>query len=482
MSQNLLESIKRLQAQTQALEPDATERKQVRDRVVDYTEGFLGDLAESKAWNDSMGKGSGIYNAPITEESSSIENLLTLLEEEVNKPHLNAASGGHLAYIPSGGIYYASLADYVASIINKYASMFYTAPGAVRMENMLINWFAEVVGYPEGAAGNLTSGGSIANLTAIIAARDAHQLKPADYKSTVIYASPQMHHCLNRAIHVAGLGDVILRDLPLDDGHRVIASEVERIVKSDRDSGLKPWLMIASAGTTDVGAVDPLEELGLIAKDHQMWYHVDGAYGGLFALVDEIRHKFKGIELSDSVVMDPHKGLFIPYGTGVVIVKRAENLVRPFDHSGNYMQDAYDLQEELSPCDISLELTKPFRALRLWLPLKLAGLAPFRASLEEKLLLTRYFHQEIQKIDGFEAGPDPDLSIATFRYIDCENPDQFNKQLVDLIREDGRVFLSSTLLNGNYVIRFACLSFRTHLSQVDLLLQLIKEKIALLKQ
>lgn len=481
MSQDLLNKIRGLQEQAQSLEPDPIERQQVRDQVIDYTEHFLDNLAESRAWNDSVNKGRGVYEAPITEGPAPIEELLTLLEDEVNEPHLNAASGGHLAYIPSGGIYFASLADYVASIINKYASMFYTAPGAVRMENMLINWFSELVGYPEGAAGNLTSGGSIANLTAIIAARDAHQLKPADYKNTVIYASPQMHHCLNRAIHVAGLSEVILRDLPLDDGHRIIASEVERIVKNDSDNGLKPWLMIASAGTTDVGAVDPLEALGRIAKEHRMWYHVDGAYGGLFTLVDELRDRFKGIELSDSVVMDPHKGLFIPYGTGVVIVKKAENLVRPFDHSGNYMQDAYDLQEELSPSDISLELTKPFRALRLWLPLKIAGLAPFRASLEEKLLLTRYFHEEIQKIEGFEAGPEPDLSIATFRYIDCEDPDQFNRQLVDLIRKDGRVFLSSTLLDGQYVIRFACLSFRTHLSQVDLLLQLIKEKIAILK-
>ena len=182
-----------LERQASALEPNSEQRKHVRDQVVAYTERFIDEIEDTKAFNFTEDQGAGLYDSPISEEPISIEQTLTLFEDHVEKPGLNPASGGHLAYIPGGGIYHSSLGDYIAAITNRYAGVFYPSPGAVRMTNMLIRWMADLVGYPNSAAGNLCSGGSIANLTAIVTARDAKGLKGEDYHKCVIYTVDQVH-------------------------------------------------------------------------------------------------------------------------------------------------------------------------------------------------------------------------------------------------------------------------------------------------
>jgi aromatic-L-amino-acid decarboxylase len=253
---------------------------------------------------------------------------------------------------------------------------------------------------------------------------------------------------------------------------------LESSIKKDQSSGLNPWLILASAGTTDVGAVDPLEEIGDIARTHRLWFHVDAAYGAFFALCEEGKKILRGMEKSDSIVMDPHKGLFLPYGSGAVLVKDRTALKQAFAWEASYMQDAMSEEDTISPADLSPELTKHFRALRLWLPLKLVGVAPFRAAIEEKLLLARYFFEEIQKVERFEVGPYPDLSVVTFRYIPKKgDADAFNERLVQEIQRDGRVFLSSTTLDGKYIIRLAVLAFRTHLETIEQALEILAEKV-----
>ncbi|MCB1036188.1 MAG: amino acid decarboxylase, partial [Acidobacteria bacterium] len=208
--------------------------------------------------------------------------------------------------------------------------------------------------------------------------------------------------------------------------------------------------------------------------------HVDAAYGGFFLMTEEGKRALRGIELSDSVILDPHKGLFLPYGSGVVLVRDVATLVASHDVTGAYMQDAHRAAQELSPCDVSGELSKHFRALRLWLPLVLLGTKPFRAALEEKLLLARYFYREIRRA-GFEVGPEPDLSIVTFRWVPpgatLEEANRFNEALVDAVRRDGRIFLSSTRVEGRFILRMASLSFRTHLHTLDLTLRILREKV-----
>ncbi len=471
------EKILQLEKAARALEPTAVERGSVREKVIEYSEDFLNNIATIKPYNLSEDMGIGLLESPIAETGIDIDAAIDLIRENVDTPGLNPASGGHLGYIPGGGIYYSALGDYLADIFNRYAGIFYASPGAVRMENMLIRWMSEIVGYPTGAAGNLTSGGSIANLTAIVTARDAREINSTNIRNSVIYLSSQIHHSINKAIRIAGLSECIVRHLPLDGKYRIIAEDLSKQIQNDRDAGLNPFLIVASAGTTDVGAIDPLGEIGEISKRNGLWYHIDAAYGGFFVLTDEGKEKFKGIETSDSLSIDPHKGLFLPYGLGVVLVKDAARLYESHHYMASYMQDAASATDEQSPADLSPELTKPFRGMRLWLPLKLLGVAPFRACLDEKLLLAKYFYAEVQKL-GFECKTEPELSVVAFRYLPKSvDANVFNKQLLNEIVADGRVFLSSTMLNGDFTLRFACLSFRTHLKTVDLLLSVLGETI-----
>lgn len=476
---SLTDTIKLLEEQSVELSPDKDERKALREDVLALTEGFLEELLTSPAFgSDETGKRT--YEKPLLDQESWAA-ILSKVQDELELPGINAASGRHLGYIPGGGIYLGALGDYIAAVYNKYQGVFFASPGGVRMENQLIHWMAKLIGYPEGAAGNLTSGGSIANLTAVVTARDAHQIKGKDIERTVIYVSQQMHHCLNKAFRIAGMQEAIIRQLPLDDHFKIKPQALENQIKEDRTSGLKPWLIIASAGTTDTGVIDPLEEIGVIAQKHDCWYHVDGAYGGFFLLSDEVKDQLKGIELSDSVVMDPHKSMFIPYGLGAVLIKDKRKLYQSHYYEANYMQDTLEA-EEISPADLSPELTKHFRALRMWLPIKLYGLTPFKACLTEKIYLARYFHQQISKRHGFEVGPFPDLSVVYFRYIPLTgNANDFNERLIKLIMDDGRIFLSSTVLHGHFVIRCAVVSFRTHLADIDLALNMIDEKVEVLQ-
>jgi len=400
----------------------------------------------------------------------------------VLRPGANPASGGHLAYIPGGGLYHSAIGDYIAAVSDKYAGVFFAGPGAVRMENMLVRWIADVVGYPPGAAGAIASGGSIATLAAICAARDAHRVGGDGVARAVVYLTSQAHHCIQKSLRIAGLSQATLRYIAVDDGHRMDPKALAAAVTADRAAGLRPWLVVASAGTVDTGAVDPLAAIGAVARREGCWFHVDAAYGGFFLLTEAGRRALAGIEGSDSVVLDPHKGLFLPYGAGVVVCRDAAALAAAHEYSGAYMQDAVRDPTELSPADLSPELTKHFRGLRMWLPLILLGVRPFRAALEEKLLLARYFHAEARAL-GFEVGPAPDLSIVTYRWVPrgatLERANAINQRIVESVRRDGRIFLSSTLLDGRFTLRMVALGFRTHRRTLDLALRILREHAAL---
>lgn len=466
-----------MEAEARDLEPTRVAREAAQREVLGYADDFLDRIESIKAYENYAGKGEGLLDSPISEVGIAVNEAIDLIRTNVDTPGLNPASGGHLAYIPGGGIYYAALGDYLADVFNRYAGVFYASPGAVRMENMLIRWMCDLVGYLAGAGGNLTTSGSLANMIAIVVARDGRNIRSADIPRSVIYLSKQTHHSVDKAIRVAGLGECPVRFIDLDEKFRMIPEDLAAKIKADRAAGLNPFLVVASAGTTDVGAIDPLTELGAIAKETGCWYHIDAAYGGFFILTEEGKKKLVGLDLADSLIIDPHKGLFLPYGLGVVLVRDVNDLKRSYSFNANYMQDAFAAPDELSPAELSPELTKHFRGLRLWLPLKLHGLAPFRACLEEKLLLAKYFHAEVQKL-GFESDVEPELSVVTYRYVPKSgDPDEFNRQLLTRVIDDGRIFLSSTILNGKFTLRFACLAFRTHLRTVDTLLEILKAAV-----
>ena len=381
----MIKRIKELEKISRLLEPSASERKKTRNKVISYSEKFLNDIEKIKAYNVTVGKGIDLLESPISEKPIDIDKAIKLIEKNVDFPGLNPASGGHLAYIPGGGIYFSALGYYLADVFNRYAGVFYASPGAVRMENMLIRWMTEVVGFSKNAGGNLTSGGSLANLMGIVTARDAKNISSKNITASVIYLTQQVHHSVDKAIRISGLNECVIRHVPMDERHKMNLKELEKLISLDKQNKLNPFLVIASAGTTDTGAVDPLEEIGTIARKNNLWYHIDAAYGGFFVLADEGKKKLKGIEMADSLVIDPHKGLFLPYGLGVILVREVKHLQKAHYYQAQYLQDALAGADELSPADLSPELTKHFRGLRLCLPLKLMGVKPFRACLEEKI-------------------------------------------------------------------------------------------------
>jgi len=365
------------------------------------------------------------------------------------------------------------MADYLAAVTNEYSGMYYASPGAFNVENELLVWMKSIFGYPESAVGNLTSGGSVANLIALTSARDAHGIKGSKIEKSVLYLSPQVHHCIQKALRIIGLEDLIIRYVDLDDRSRVDVHNLEQRILSDIKNGLEPFMVIASAGTTDTGAVDPLWDIGKLAQKHDLWYHVDAAYGGFFILSKDKRHLFKGIELSDSMVVDPHKSLFLSYGLGAVLIKDREAVFHSHHYTANYMQDAIGSDMPVNPADVSPELSKHFRGLRLWLPLQLHGIRPFVAALDEKLLLTTYFRAKLADL-GFELGPEPDLTVSYFWFPASDvDENRFNQKLLQFIHEDGRVFLSSTMIVQRFVIRLAILSFRSKMSTIDTALEMI---------
>jgi aromatic-L-amino-acid decarboxylase len=480
MTTSTLKRIKQLQKMALPLEPDPEQRVRWREQVMQYTDAFMDSLPDRPAYVATKDMGVGILESPISDEPIPIEQALDLLENHVDKPGENeGTSPGYLAYIPSGGLYAAALGDYIAAVTNRYVGLSFCSPGAAHIEPMLWRWMANFIGYPATAAGDFTSGGSLANLTAIVTAREAHQLKAADYPRAVAYLSDQTHHSVVKGLRIAGMKECIVRHIQLDQNYRMRTDELEAAIQDDQQAGLLPWLVVATAGTTETGAVDPLASMADIARHNQLWLHIDGAYGAMFALCEMGKAILRGIERADSVTMDPHKGLFMTMGTGAVLVRNGDDLLKAYRYHANYLEGAQVVSTtgEVSQSDLSPELTRPFRGLRLWLALKLTGVAPFRAALEEKLLLARHFYEGLQRLDGFVAGPPPDLSVVMFRYRPARgNANEFNQKLIQAIQHDGRIFLSSTKINGDVFLRLAVLGFRTHLETIELALEILKQK------
>ncbi|HEU0076170.1 MAG TPA: aminotransferase class V-fold PLP-dependent enzyme, partial [Longimicrobiaceae bacterium] len=276
----LLDRFARLERAGRPLDPGAGRRRRLRDAVVASAERFLRGVGSLRAYQEADDPGIGVLEMPIPEHGVPLEDAIRLLEDEVVRPGGHPASPGHLAYIPGGGLYHSALADYLAAVTNKYAGIFFTGPGPVRMENLLIRWVADLVGYPAAAGGNIASGGSIANLAAITTARDAHGLKGADYARAVVYMTTQAHHAIDKALRIAGLAEVQVRHVAMDERFRMRPEALAEAVAADRAAGLRPWLVIAAAGTTDTGAVDPLDAIAEVAERERCWFHVDAAYGG----------------------------------------------------------------------------------------------------------------------------------------------------------------------------------------------------------
>jgi glutamate/tyrosine decarboxylase-like PLP-dependent enzyme len=454
----------RLRALTAPLEPDAELRRELSGQALDHALSFLEQVETAPSLRSAEEVFAERLHPEFTEEGRELASVLNYVGTCIEQPGIATTSPRFMGYIPGGGLFHSALGDMLAAASNKYSGFAPAAPGAVRIENACAAWLASVIGYPAEAAGTLTSGGSIANLTAIVTAREA---RDPDGDGAV-YLSRFAHHCVDKALHIAGRSRSPRRVIATDEAYRMSVEGLEQALEADKLNGIQPWLVVASAGTVDTGAIDPLPEIAELCRRYGAWLHVDGAYGGLFALCDEGRPLLRGIEQADSVALDPHKTLFLPYGTGAALVRDGQHLLDAFSASAEYIRPFSETDVGPSPADLSPELTRHFRALRLWLPLQIAGVAAFRAAQAEKLALAQYFHARLSEIDGFDPGPPPDLSVVAFRYLPKSGDvNDFNERLIRHIQQEGRVLLSGTRIDGSFRIRCAILCFRTHIEHVE---------------
>ena len=464
MIEELRGRIERLREAAAPLEPDSAGRRVLGGQALDHALAYWDQVetaSSNRPWSEVF---SNRLDPEFTEGGRDLQSVLDYVGACVEAPGFATTSPRFMAYIPGGGVPFAALGDLLAATSNKYSGFASASPGAVRIENACVAWLASVVGFPAEAAGTLTSGGSIANLTAVVAAREARDPEGGG----AIYLTRFAHYCVDKALRIAGRGRSPRRVIATDDAHRMSVEALEEALEQDRRNGVRPWLVVASAGTVDTGAIDPLHEIAELCRRHGAWLHVDGAYGGLFALCDEGREKLRGIDQADSVALDPHKTLFLPYGTGAALVRDGKLLQDAFSASGEYIRPLGESEVGPSPADLSPELTRHFRALRLWLPLQVAGIAAFRSAQSEKLALANYFHARLIELGGFDAGPEPQLSVVAFRYLPRNgDADAFNERLMQHIQQEGRLMMSGTRIDGTYYLRCAILSFRTHLDHVD---------------
>jgi aromatic-L-amino-acid/L-tryptophan decarboxylase len=456
--------IERLRAGSARLEPDSDARRQLGSQALDHVLAFLDQVETAPSLRPPSEALSERLEPEFADEGRDAGAILDYVGACIDRPGIATTSPRFLGYIPGGGLFHSALGDMLAAASNKYSGFAPAAPGAVRIENACTAWLASIIGYPQESAGTLTSGGSTANLTAIVAAREAADAEGGG----AVYLTRFAHHCIDKALHIAGRGRSLRRIIATDDQFRMSIEALEQALEEDRRNNVRPWLVVGSAGTVDTGAIDPLPEIAELCRRYGAWLHVDGAYGGLFALCEQGGALLSGIEQADSVALDPHKTLFLPYGTGAVVVRDGQHLLDAFSASADYIRPFSETDVGPSPADLSPELTRHFRALRLWLPLQIAGVAAFRAAQSEKLALARYFHARLSEFHGIDAGPEPQLSVIAFRYLPKSGDvDEFNERLMRHIQEEGRVMMSGTRIDGSYRLRCAILCFRTHLEHVD---------------
>jgi len=464
MIEQLRADIERLRAIAGPLEPDSESRREFGSKALDHALAFLDQVEDAPSLRPASDVFDQRLDPEFTDEGRDSAAVLDYVGACIERPGITTTSPRFMGYIPGGGLFHSALGDMLAAASNKYSGFAPAAPGAVRIENACTAWLASVIGYPSTSAGTLTSGGSMANLTSIVAARDARDPDGGG----AVYLTRFAHHCIDKALNIAGRRHSPRRLIATDENHRMSIEALEQALEEDRRNGVRPWLVVASAGTVDTGAVDPLAQVAALCRRHGAWFHVDGAYGGLFALCDEGQGILSGIEQADSVALDPHKTLFLPYGTGAALVREGQQLIDAFSASAEYIRPFSETEVGPSPADLSPELTRHFRALRLWLPLQIAGIAAFRAAQSEKLALARYFHARLSEIEGFDPGPEPQLSVAAFRFLPSSGDvDDFNERLIRHIQQEGRVMLSGTRIDGSFYLRCAILCFRTHLEHVE---------------
>ena len=455
-----------------SFDPPRAEMEAMARTAIGYAVDFIEARSTAPAADveDAYELAETLRSAP-PEDPGEFGELLDVIARAADKA-FDTAGPGYLAYIPGGGLYAAAVADLIACVTNRFVNLAAPAPALVRLEANVTRWLCDLFDFPPESQGVLTSGGSMANFSAVVTARTV--CLPEDFLAGTIYVSEHVHHSIAKSARLAGFPPAALRPVATDDQLRMDVDDLRGQVLADRSGGRRPFLVVGSAGTVNTGAVDPLAQIAELADEEGLWFHVDGAYGGFFQMTERGRQLFRGIERADSVTLDPHKGMFLPYGTGSLIVRRGGDLLAAHRGGASYLpaESETDLPDF---ADYTPELSRDNRGLRVWLPLHLHGVGAFRRALDEKLDLARKVYDALADVDDLEVPWEPQLSIVAFK---SRRGNDATDRMLHEVNASKRVYLSGTELDGVKYLRVAVLSHRTDEERIDEAVEIISKAAA----
>lgn len=473
-------------SQRRALETDPSQRRALAAAALQLLEHGLArpDLRPAAGADAAPDEAAlARWMAPPTEAGRPEAELMATLQAAAdacgNKRH-----PGDLAYIPSAGLFSGAVAALLASGLHAYTASAHEAPALVALEEGVLRWLASVLGLPPEAEGLLLSGGSLANQTAIACAREAalagHPAAhlagmaglPESHGPGLAYLGRNAHHSLAKALHLSGVAPEALRLIDTDAQGRLDQAALQRQLDADRRAGLRPWLLLATAGSTDTGAIDDLPALTALAAEQGLWCHVDAAYGGLFALTQRGAQRLRGLEQADSITVDAHKGLQLPYGAAALLLRRPGELARAHAGRGPYLRDVPAWPGLPNYFERGPEQSRPCRGLLLWLPLHWHGVAAFRQALDHALDQAQDAATRLQAWPACELLQAPQLSIVVFA---ARAGNATTAQWLARLNASGQLHVSSTLLGERLAIRLAFLQPASGRAQVDQLLSLLQD-------
>jgi glutamate/tyrosine decarboxylase-like PLP-dependent enzyme len=422
-----------------------------------------------------VGARAALFDEPLPETGQPIEEILAFVREHVLPRPMGNSHPRFFGFINATADPVGTIADYLASAMNP--NCWGGDHAAVHVEHRVIAWLAQILGLPAAAEGILASGGSMANFIALATARRA--TAPGNVREDgvggegrprmVVYASEQVHACVDKAVDLLGIGTRYLRKIPVDGDFRLRVDLLRDAIAADRRAGLLPAVAVGTAGTVNTGAIDPLEELADLCAGEGLWFHVDGAYGALAVASPALRPLFAGLERAQSVAADPHKWLYVPYEAGAALVREPGRLSDAFRKFPEYL--ASDPESPFPGpawfAERGPELSRGFKALKVWMGLKRHGRRGYAASIERDVALARFLSDEVDRRDDFERLAPTVLSIANFRFkpkgvaLTEEATDTLNRRIVNQLVGEGGFFLAPTILRGRASLRVSITNFRT---------------------
>lgn len=424
----------------------------------------------------------GRIDEPLPMAGADLGALLDTVRNVISEYSRHSGHPRMFGYVASPGTAITAIGNMIAAAMNINVTAWRSAPSGTDLERLTIDWLKEMLGYPAPAGGLLTSGGSMANFAALGAARSAkaganvvRDGVAAAGRRMCLYVSEESHFSMAKAAGMLGLGESNVRAVKTDERLHIDLADLERLVAADLAAGHLPFCVVANAGTTATGAFDPLAEVADFAHRHNLWMHVDAAYGGFAALAPSARHFFAGIEEADSVTLDPHKWLYLPVGCGCVLYKDPDAARAAFSHGADYTRPiGLEHDEAFAFWDYGPELTRPFRALDLWLLIKFAGAGRLGKAVEENIACAKYFEELVKASDDFEMLAPVELSIFCFRYVPkgfMGDLDAFNQRLLVTLQRAGSTYLSNARVRGRFALRGCVLNYRTTKADMERVLE-----------